>query len=113
MQLAPNLSLLYTVDRSGDDFQLTAIALIRSVSAFFAMVAFLKFGDAFFAVGTSEFRKVARRAFAPLLVLFIATIEVSIAALFAGHAQTVTALDIILLACTIVCKKERRKVYIF
>ena len=90
-----------------DDFQLTAIALIRSVSAFFAMVAFLKFGDAFFAVGTSEFRKVARCAFAPFFVFFIATIKVSIATLFRRHAKTVTALDIIFLACTIIWKKHR------
>ena len=77
--------------------------LIGSVGAFLAMVAFLKFGYALFAVGTSELGEVAGSTLAILsLVRFVATVKVPVALLFLGHAEAVAAFMILLLTGAII-----------
>ena len=87
---------------------LTAILLIGSVGAFLAMVAFLKFGYALFAVGTSEFGEVAGSTLAILsLVRFVATVKVPIALLFLGNAEAVAAFMILFLTGAIIWNKAK------
>lgn len=79
-----------------------AILLVGFVGALGAVVAFLKFGDAFLAVGTSELGEVAGSAWTIGLVRFVAAVEVAIALLLLGHAKAVAALDILALAGAII-----------
>ena len=93
--------MLFRSGRESENLLLTAMLLVGSVGALFAMVAFLKFGNAFLAVGTSEFRKVARSPGTTIFVRLITAVEVAIAFLLFRNAQIVATLDVITLAISI------------
>lgn len=98
-----NTSVVLTTELATVARRKIAILLIGSVGAFLAMVAFLKFGYALFAVGTSELGEVAGSTLAILsLVRFVATVKVPVALLFLGHAEAVAAFMIFFLTGAII-----------